>query len=124
MSKLQNFNLSDTALKWMKSYLSNRSQCTRVVDKCSSFASCPTGVPQGSILGPILFSVYINDLPQAFPGVNVIMYADDTVLFTHARTKELAASKLSSTMVKVSDWLNESCLSLNVSKTVCTYFTV
>lgn len=53
MSKLQNFNLSDAALMWMKSYLSNRSQCTRVADKCSSFASCPMEVPQGSILGPI-----------------------------------------------------------------------
>lgn len=123
MSKLQNFNLSDAALMWMKSYLSNRSQCTRVADKCSSFASCPMEVPQGSILGPILFSIYINDLPQVCPGVNVIMYADDTVLFTHAGTKELVANKLSSAMVKISNWLNESCLSLNVSKTVCTYFT-
>ncbi len=123
ISKLQNFNLSANALTWMISYLTKRKQCTRVVDKCSSFASCPIGVPQGSILGPILFSFYINDLPQVCPGVNVVMYADDTVLFVHARTKELVASKLTSAMVEVLNWLNKSRLSLNVSKTVCMYFT-
>ncbi len=107
ISKLQNFNLSANALTWMISYLTKRKQCTRVVDKCSSFASCPIGVPQGSILGPILFSIYINNLPQVCPGVNVLMYADDTVLFVHARTKELVASKLTSAMVEVLNWLNK-----------------
>jgi len=68
-------------------------------DKCSSFANCISGVPQGSILGPLLFSIYtyiyINDLPQACPDVNIQMYADDVVIFTHARSKEYVAAKLS-----------------------------
>lgn len=108
----------------MESYLNNRKQCTKVGDKCSSFANCISGVPQGSILGPLLFCIYINDLPQTCPDVNVQMYADDSVIFTHARSKEHAAAKLTASMSKMSDWLANSCLTLNLSKTVGMYFTV
>lgn len=94
LSKLSKFNLSVNTMIWMESYLNNRKQCTRVGDKCSSFANCISGVPQGSILGPLLFCIYINDLPQTCPDVNIQMYADDTVIFTHARSKEHAAAKL------------------------------
>lgn len=123
LSKLSKFNLSVNTMIWMESYLNNRKQCTRVGDKCSSFANCISGVPQGSILGPLLFCIYINDLPQTCPDVNIQMYADDTVIFTHARSKEHAAAKLTASMSKVSDWLANSCLTLNLSKTVCMYFT-
>ncbi len=88
----------------------------------SPYLSCSTGVPQGSILGPILFSLYVNDLPTVCPDVNLQLYADDAVLYVHAKSKQEAATKLSAALAPVSHWLNESCLHLNTKKTVCMFF--
>lgn len=87
----------------------------------SSLKSSTTGVPQGSILGPLLFSLYINNLPAVCKGVDIIMYADDAVIYVHGRDMEQVATKLSSAMDKISNWLNSSCLTLNVEKTVGIY---
>lgn len=88
----------------------------------SSLKPCTTGVLQGSILGPLLFSIYINDLPAVCKGVDIIMYADDAVIYIHGRDMEQVASKLSLAMDKISNWLKSSCLTLNIEKTVGMYF--
>lgn len=80
------------------------------------------GVPQGSVLGPLLFSLYINDLPQQCEGIQVQMYADDTVIFTYVKTAESAAEKLKDATEKITQWLEQSCLSLNISKTKGFFF--
>ena len=80
------------------------------------------GVPQGSILGPLLFSLYVNDLPSICIGCEAQMYADDTIIYVHAKTKKEATLKLNSTMENVTTWLENSHLCLNVSKTVCMFF--
>lgn len=80
------------------------------------------GVPQGSILGPLLISLYVNDLPNVCPNANTQMYADDTVIFVHANSAAQAADLLSNSMQKVTEWLIHNCLQLNVSKTVCMFF--
>lgn len=71
-----------------------------------------------------MFSLYIKDLPTVCPEVQVQMYADDTVVYTHAKTKEHAAKKLTAALKEVSDWLYRSCLTLNVSKTVGMFFSI
>ncbi len=125
LSKLSKFNFSANALTWIESYLSSRKQCTRISNTCSSFTDCTIGVPQGSILGPIFFSLYINDLPLTLdPEVNIQMYADDTVIYTHTKTREQASSKLTAVVSKVSDWLTHCCLTTHVNKTVGLYFSI
>ena len=80
------------------------------------------GVPQGSVLGPLLFSLYINNLPHYCHDVEVQLYADDTVLYTHAKSAQQAATKLTNALVGVAEWLDQSCLTLNVSKTKGMFF--
>ena len=123
LSKLSQYNLSDDTLQWLQSYLSNRMQCVRTNNALSSLKSCTTGVPQGSILGPLLFSIYINDLPTVCKDINIIMYADDAVIYVHGMEMEQVASKLSSAMNDIQNWLKSSCLTLNVKKTVGMFFT-
>ena len=122
LSKLSNFNVTQKTVDFVASYLCNRNHCTRIKGKTSSSLACSIGVPQGSILGPLLFSIYINDLPSICPEVTVQMYADDTVIYAHAPTKQLAPSVLKGAMEKIADWMAHSCLTLNVSKTVSMFF--
>ncbi len=100
----------------MSSYLSDRTQCIKVDGVLSGNITCTMGVPQGSVLGPLLFSLYVNDLPSICHGIDLQMYADDTVLYTHAKTAELAARNLTVAMERITEWLDQSCLSLNISK--------
>jgi len=118
IARLSNFNLSSSAIKWIESYLTGRSQCVSVNNHRSSVLNLHTGVPQGSILGPLLFSVYINDLPSVCPDVNTLMDTDDTVIYVHAMTKHLAAAKLTTAMDQITNWLNRSCLQLNIDTTM------
>uniref|UniRef100_A0A3B3BYE4 Reverse transcriptase domain-containing protein n=1 Tax=Oryzias melastigma TaxID=30732 RepID=A0A3B3BYE4_ORYME len=93
------------------------------INNCSSgFLKLTSGVPQGTILDPLLFSQYINDLPSVCPDVECIMHVDDTVFFVHGCSKIAAAAKLARAMSCVGSWLQESCLQLNISKTVGLYF--
>ena len=118
--KMSYFNFSPCAIDWMSSYLSDRVQCVRVSGETSPPLRNELGVPQGSILGPVLFSLYINDLPSVCTGCEVQMYADDTVIYVHAKTKAQAAAQLSCAMVHVHQWLADS--QPNVKKTACMLF--
>ena len=122
IAKLSSFNFSNNALKWSESYLMNRIQCVNVRNQKSSALDTLTGVPQGSILGPLLFSLYINDLPSVCSDVEIQLYADDAVIFTHGSNKLQAAATLANALNSISTWLIQSCLQLNTSKTVCMFF--
>ncbi len=106
----------------MSSYLSDRTQCVKVDGLFSGNITCTIDVSQGFVLGPLLFSLHISDLPSVCHGIDLQMYADDTVLYTHAKTAELAARKLTVVMERITEWLDQSCLSLNISKTKGMFF--
>ena len=82
LSKLKHYGINGTALNLMESYLSNTNQYIVFKDTISDMLPITTGVPQGSILGPLLFLIYINDLTEASQIFKFIMYADDTTLFS------------------------------------------
>ena len=122
LEKLRNFNLSTDCLKLLESYLSSRSQLVKNQNHNSNVLQVSTGVPQGSVLGPLLFSMYINDLPSVCESCDIVMYADDTVILGYGKTAEEVATKLTDAMVRITSWLNQCCLQLNLTKTVCMFF--
>ncbi len=97
--------------------MENRKQCLRVINATSEYLDYNIGVPQGSILGPLLFSMYVNDLPNVCPPDVNQMYVDDVALYVHAKSQQQAAQKLTDTMNQVVQWLINLRLHLNVRKT-------
>ena len=79
------FGMSGTQLKWFESYLSNREQQCMVSGQISPPKNISCGIPQGSILGPLLFLLYINDMPKSLKYVTPSMYADDTEIFASSK---------------------------------------
>ena len=80
LSKLEFYGIRGIALDWFKSYLANRKQYVIYNNKTSDNLDITCGVPQGSVLGPLLFIVYTNDLPDCIEGAETILFADDTTI--------------------------------------------
>lgn len=119
LHKLHAFNFSSKYISLINSYLVSRSQSVRIDQYNSTPLILSTGVPQGSILGPILFSLYINKLPSLCKNCDTLMYA---VILAYGKSAEEVASKLTEAMSSISIWLEQSCLQLNISKTVTMFF--
>ena len=115
--KLKHYGFINNTLAWFKSYLSNRVQYTDI-NKCySSRLPISLGVPQGSILGPILFSIFINDLINASNILSFLLYADDSNMFHfHVNLKELVI-EINRELKNISEWFRCNKLLINMDKT-------
>ena len=122
LSKLDNYGIRGPAYSWIKSYLSERKQFVYIDGHNSNMLNIQCGVPQGSILGPLLFLIYVNDIINSSKILNFIMFADDTtVIASHKNIGELI-NILNLELINVSSWFKCNKLSLNISKTNCMHF--
>ena len=108
--------ITSPAYNWFESYLSNRCQVTVCNGAKSSSETVQIGVPQGSILGPLLFTLYINDLPDYLEHCDVTLYADDTVLFISDKSLHNIKSYMNLDLEKLNNWLKLNHLTLSISK--------
>ena len=117
INKLSKMGIIGNLLDWIENYLFNRYQKTICNGKLSSKQKIVCGVPQGSILGPLLFLVYINDLESQLDDVNFQLYADDTVIYCSGKNSCDVKTKLQKCFNKFINWCNINQLSINTKKT-------
>ena len=115
--KLRSIGLKQSCVSWFDTYLKGRFQVCKHDNVISDTLPINFGVPQGSILGPLLFVIFINDLPDYFHAEQLNLYADDTAISVHAKNPEVLELKLNLALVKAHSWLLNNKLTLNVTKT-------
>ena len=117
MEKLQGYGVNNKELDWFSDYLQNREQFVQFGSAFSEPGSASVGVPQGSILGPLLFVLFIYDLPNTTVRCNILMYADDTVLFFSVKEVGDIERVLNMELKLIHIWLQKNKLLLNIIKT-------
>ena len=117
LSKLKLYGINDEALMWFNTYLEHRQQQVSVNDNKSDFETVTCGVPQGSILGPLLFLLFINDLPLYVNNVSADLYADDTTLYDIQTSMDLIEQNLQLGLNQLHVWCKNNGMVLNSTKT-------
>ena len=119
LRKIQSVGASTSALKWFNSYLTNLYQVVRIHSSVSDPLPVECGVPQGSILGPLLFSIYVNDLPEVPRHCSTECYVDDTKLFVsfNLHDSQRIVQEMNEDLLQVRNWCFGNRLLLNPDKT-------
>ena len=115
LKKLEALGVRDPLLSWIESYLFNRKQRVVVEGQSSEWANINAGVPQGSVLGPLVFLIYINDLTDKLIS-NPFIYADDTMLFEVVENADVSAANLNDDLNRISHWSSKWLVTMNPSK--------
>ena len=117
LEKLAKLGLDKTSLQWCKSYLAERKQKTKFKKYTSEEHEVTSGVPQGSILGPIFFICFTNDMAENFEDCKIISYADDTQIIVSGNSKYQVKIKLENLIRKAQNWYTQNSLMNNAGKT-------
>ena len=121
LSKLKYYGVTGYSYDVLSSYLTEKSHYVELCEHESGTLPICTGVLQGSVLGLLLFLIYINNLPLASNIFDMIMYADDTTLYCNVN-QNITADVINGELLKITEWLAAYKLSLNVSKTKFMFF--
>ena len=116
LDKLEYYGIRGITLKWFKSYLSDRKQIVKFYEYRSSMNTISCGVPQGSVLGPLLFLLYVNDIHRSSTLLSFILFADDTNIFNSYSDINTLITTTNEELKKVAEWLRANKLSLNIKK--------
>ena len=117
LNKLEYYGVRGLLKDWFQSYLKNRKQFVSVNNSTSNTKEIPTGVPQGSALGPLLFLLYINDLHKSVKHSKTYHFTDDTNIMQSNESLDVLSKNLNKDLKSLSQWLKANKLSLNISKT-------
>ena len=122
LDKLQFFGIKGKCADWLKEYLNNRKQCTIANNVVSKQEAITCGVPQGSVCGPLLFLLYINDISKSLKNCKVSLYADDTVLYYSSNDLNHPKTVVQTDLNELSKWCSKNKLTINCKKTkYCVY---
>lgn len=117
IDKLRKYGVKELALSWLESYLANRRQIVKFNNVTSKEALIEYGVPQGSVLGPLLFLIYINDIFSSITNCKIILFADDALIYVSADNANDCYAQMNFDLNKLEVWLQNNKLKLNTDKT-------
>ena len=123
LQRIGDFGVAGSVLRWFKNYLSGRVHRVKLHNQFSKWRVMKGGIPQGSALGPLLFVIYMNNLPLQITDGLLVQYADDTTLVCSRSTPSAAAAAVLNSQLKLAhDWIRNSKMSLNHSKSSVMWF--
>ena len=117
LAKLKRIGIDSNLLKWFKDYLNDRKQRVVINGQFSSWGSVLAGVPQGSVLGPLLFLIYINDITEEAHTSEIRLFADDTILYILADNPIASAAALNNDLKRISKWAEKWLVKFSAPKT-------